>query len=337
MKPTLILTRVLRGGLGLLVLTLLGPVGAGQLTFKGIYLTRVAPEPDGAILTPIDLEIDAFSTVVRGLNDPENVACGPDGRLYVTEIGVQDRGRTVHRLLRYTRQGSGRTVLVRWEADRFRPSTLAFNAEGDLFIGSTSLAEGGPTQGLWVLPAAVEIQRVLSPPQQLLPAEAFLPPDNGTLYGVRPLDLLRSGPYAGDLLVIDAPVQAFTPGGRVLRALAPDFRRVTTFIPAHLDPDSGEPFKPAGLAVTPEGEVLISDFTNDKILRYSATGELLGTFAELSSPNQLAVAAEGTVYATNVGFRGRFVRGMLFVYDPQGNLLAEAGGSFLLRGVTVCP
>lgn len=103
---------VLCGALGLL-----GSVGVWQVNAQPppgqgtVYVTKTVRAPDGAILKPLDLGLGLFQPVVRGLNDPHDVLCGPDGRLYVNDLWQKERGRRVNRILRFNQDGSSKTLV----------------------------------------------------------------------------------------------------------------------------------------------------------------------------------------------------------------------------------
>jgi len=314
-----------------------------------VYLTQMGGMSEGAILTPLDLELSLYSRIVDRLSFPETVICAPNGDLYFTEtfapesvgaaasILIHKPGRIVetpqadfHRVARVKPNGSAPNYIVEWDDASLLPSSLALAPNGDLFIGSTS-KDDRPTQGIWRIRGVTQSTATFNPPEQILPPNIFAPPKKGTSNSVRPMDFLPNG----DLLIIDAPVE-MAPGGRVLRAAGPGYNATTTFIPPFDDMETRRSFKPSGLAVTPQGTVLITDFANDKILHYDAQGNFIGVFADLSSPNQIAVGVDGLVYVTNLRFRGRNVTGGLFIYDAQGTLLVSDSSPIFRRGITVC-
>ncbi len=337
-------------GLALLLAWALAWSGSAAAPARVFFSQLGRGNTDGAVLELFDPALGLYATVGPGFHHPSDLTCAAGEALYVTElfappasIGVRvgagetsvslQGEREEHRLVRLSLDGSSE-VLVRWENDRFQPSSAVLAPSGALLLGTTSVEDGRRTQGLWQL----ALPGLDGEPElrQLLEPDAFLPPRAPTGYSVRPLGFLSSGPYAGDLLIVDAPVQAFVPGGRVLRALAPDFTRLESFVPAFVDPESGVPFKPAGMAVRPDGEVLVSDFNNDKLLRFGPDGAPRGTFAEVKSPNQLAVSPTGDVYATNVEAVGPTVRGHVFAWDARGQRLGSVRTDSVPRAVAVC-
>ncbi len=330
---------------------LLSPSVASEAATQVFYSQLGRADLDGRVLNVEDPALQISITVRRALNGPSDLACASDGGLFVTDlqrpdgsvqVGLGSDGGSVslgiddatHRLLRLSVDGSLETV-KRWDASRFQPSSLAVASPGRILLGTTSVSDGQPTRGLWELrtPQGADDPEL----QRLIPPREFLRPVAGTSLSVRPLGFLSEGPHAGDLLVIDTPVQSLVPGGRVLRVTGPEFSRAEPFIEPFVDVDTDLPFKPAGLAVLPDGDVLVSDFTNDKLWRFRPDGTRVATFAEVTGPNQLAVAPSGHVYATTVSAVGPTVQGSLFAWNAVGELLWRIRAQGVPRGVAACP
>jgi sugar lactone lactonase YvrE len=303
---------------------------------KGIvYITKAEDFPYGEIIKPDDLILGTFTTIASGLGSPGVILCGPDGRLYVDSNEEEEGGRKVNRILRFNQDGSGRTVVAEWDSNELRPGAMVFAPNGDLYFGTGSIKRGQPTQGIWRIPGALQADGEFNPPEQVLPPTTFLTPTFDVNYATEPFAFLATGPFQGDLLISDRPRTSGTPGGRVVRALHPDFTSVEEFIPAFKDP-RGKPFLPPGLTINSQGDVFVTDFANGKILRYGPDGVFKGVFAILEWANQIAIGPDDIVYVTNVVFRdGKPERGGLTVYNPQGKWLA-AGWGMHWRGVTVC-
>lgn len=92
---------------------------------------------------------------------------------------------------------------------------------------------------------------------------------------------------------------------------------------------------PGGVALAPNGDVLVVDRPSSRIHRFSSTGTLLQTVvtqvgAPLSDPRDVAVNAQGEFYVTN--FDGR-----VNWYGPSGAILGSwlLGGANMASGVAV--
>ena len=86
--------------------------------------------------------------------------------------------------------------------------------------------------------------------------------------------------------------------------------------------------RPIGIAVAANGDVLVADAANHRVLRYAARGQLLWSFGEgrraagtagLNTPGGLALDMAGNIYAVDI-LNGRVVK-----LSPQGVYLAEYG------------
>jgi len=307
-------------------------VGAGLQPPPGkgtVYVTKVAPAPDGAILKVMDLALGITNPIISGLNLPFDVLCGPDGRFYVTEVWAREGIRTISRIVRFNQDGSGRTVLAQWPSSELRPIGLVFAPNGDLYFGTTSIAEGRRHKGIWRIRGALQADQQFNPPEQVLPLESFTRTPS-RYDSVTPQVFLSSGPFQGDLLLADSPSFTGDPGGHVLRAPKPEFNTVVEFIPQH---DNPNPFQPKGLAVNSQGDVFVSDTANDKVLRYGSDGTLKGTFAEIVGSMQIAIGPDDIVYLT--AWRSDSAAA-LFVLGPDGKVLGSSELAFRMYEVTVC-
>lgn len=77
---------------------------------------------------------------------------------------------------------------------------------------------------------------------------------------------------------------------------------------------------PHGIAVTPQGVLLVSDTNNNRILRVD--GDTVTTFATLGGPRGIDVAPDGTVYVAS-GVEHRIVH-----YSASGERLGVVGPRF---------
>jgi tripartite motif-containing protein 71 len=95
----------------------------------------------------------------------------------------------------------------------------------------------------------------------------------------------------------------------------------------------GEFHFPIGIAVNRKNEVFVTDFYNNRVQQFSASGKFLATFPTVDNPGGLAVDGEGNLYIAHFGLtpnkkrndeRGR-KKDQVSVYSPDGKLLREWG------------
>jgi sugar lactone lactonase YvrE len=287
--------------------------------------------PSAAILKPRDLSAGVFDTIVSGLRGSHDLHCGPDGRLYVNEPLRNER-----QILRFNQDGTAQTLVADLFALAVRPAQMDFSPEGDLYFGTDS---GTAIVGVWRVAGVLQSDQSFNRPENVLRLPPSLGPDT-LAHDSSGITFIRGGPFQGDLLVThgyeDNATETYR--GKVLRVLKPDFKTAMEFIPISTDEETGQSFGPAGIATNSKGEVFVNASENDKVLRYGPDGAPKGVFARLTSPNQIAIGPDDLVYVTNANYEGqRAVRGGLYVFDPEGQLLASTGEqNFSLRGVTVC-
>jgi DNA-binding beta-propeller fold protein YncE len=83
----------------------------------------------------------------------------------------------------------------------------------------------------------------------------------------------------------------------------------------------GEFDVPIDVAVSPSGEVFVTDFYNRRVQRFSPEGEFLGAFPTADSPSGLAVGHEGLVYVAE------FEEGRIAVYTAAGERIRRWGST----------
>ena len=83
--------------------------------------------------------------------------------------------------------------------------------------------------------------------------------------------------------------------------------------------EPGELDAPIGLAINAKDEILVSEFRNNRVQRFSTEGRALGRFAVLPMPGGIAVDREGRVYVAPL------MSHKVCVYSPAGRLLREWG------------
>ncbi len=314
---------------GLAGLAVLGaslfPTAQAQDKKITVYLTKPAPdEGDGAVLRldalPQGSQPAQITEIVKNLTGPANdIVCGPDGRLYVKDF-VREGDRFASRIVRFNQDGTGETLMAK--VPTLAISSMVFSTNGkDLYFGSHN---GG---GIWRLKGADPENQ----PEQILRNSAFQQPD-GRIRSIRPYALLNAGPFKGDMLIIDGLTSTGSQGNRVLRAKAPDFTALETFIP------SVSNFVPSGVAVNSKGEVFVTHFDgqNGRVLKYAPDGTPQGGFAALNFANQIWIDSTDTAWVTNAVFQGNSVRGGLNRFAPDGNRTLILDRTVIVRGVTAC-
>jgi len=294
----------------------LGAIAGEAQGLVSLYGTIASRAPDGRVVE-LDTQFLSVRTIARRLALPVGITCAADGSLYVAETHRQ----RIVRLDRFT--GALQTVV---RGDRtipsvpFAPYFVTFSPAGDLFFTTVTPSVGAVSfAGLWRLPAGARPEQV----EQLLPPERF--PD---AFGLGPLAFLSEGPYAGDLLVL---VWNETQPAWVARVPAPDFSTVVTFIP----PEERELTFISGLAVASGGDVYITDWDGNRILRYAPDGTFRDVVdLSLQKPNQIVFDSSGTMYITTTVF-GPDARSALHIVYPGGGQRV-IGGVDDLYGLAVC-
>jgi len=93
-------------------------------------------------------------------------------------------------------------------------------------------------------------------------------------------------------------------------------------------PEGQQPLQPAGIAVTPGGDIWLSDVGNHRVLLVNEQGEFLGAIGEgapssgeqgFNTPAGLALGAEGNLYVADTE------NGLVKKYSPMGVFLAAFG------------
>lgn len=123
----------------------------------------------------------------------------------------------------------------------------------------------------------------------------------------------------------NARIHKFDPGGRLLFSWG--------------EPGGGPgQFRvPHGIAVGPDGAVVVADRENGRLQFFSPEGRFVGEWTEIARPCQVAVDANGAVYVAELGYRAGMwpgtsapgpeaTGGRVSVFDPDGRLLARWGG-----------
>jgi sugar lactone lactonase YvrE len=90
----------------------------------------------------------------------------------------------------------------------------------------------------------------------------------------------------------------------------------------------GEFHFPIGIAVVPNGDILVTDFYNARVQRFTPQGKHLASFAVLPNPGGIAVDGDGNTYLTHFSaMKAKEAKkpDRVSVYSPQGKLLRQWG------------
>lgn len=85
---------------------------------------------------------------------------------------------------------------------------------------------------------------------------------------------------------------------------------------------------PIGIAVAGHGTILVSDFYNSRIQRFTSDGAFISSFATLANPGAIAIDGQGNLYVTHFSWASTGqppATDRMTVYDPQGKLLRTWG------------
>jgi DNA-binding beta-propeller fold protein YncE len=99
----------------------------------------------------------------------------------------------------------------------------------------------------------------------------------------------------------------------------------------------GEFRVPHGIAVAPDGTVVVADRENSRLQFFSPEGHYLKEWADIARPCQIVVDANGVISVAELGYRAGMwpgttapspdaTGGRVSIFDPGGRLLARWGG-----------
>jgi DNA-binding beta-propeller fold protein YncE len=134
---------------------------------------------------------------------------------------------------------------------------------------------------------------------------------------------------SGEIYVSDgygnARVHKFAPDGKLLLSWG--------------EPGSGpgQFHVPHGLAVSPDGAIVVADRENSRIQAFSQDGAFISQQRDIARPCQVAFDAAGNLYVAELGYRAGMwpgtsapspdaTGGRVSVFDPDGKLLSRWGG-----------
>lgn len=87
---------------------------------------------------------------------------------------------------------------------------------------------------------------------------------------------------------------------------------------------------PIGIALAPDGEVVVTDFYNARVQRFTPLGEYVASFAVLPNPGGIAIDAEGHIFLSHFSAMRRDEEkkpDRITVYDPLGRFVRTWGAT----------
>jgi len=271
-------------------------------------------------------ESSTFQTVIKNINSIRGLSCSDNSQLiYTTRDGGFSDSR-VNQIWRSEFDGSDSILIFESNDARLFIRTQLLTPLGDLLFGTYSRADQSAS-GIW------KIKNVLGTNFEFQEPELIIGPDSlrpfpGIEEFVSPAAFLRTGTHKGDLLLINTPRPPGIAGGSVLRAKAPDFIEVTEFISSNPEIPGMGPFQPLDVAVNSQGEIYVSDFTNDQILRFDDDGKFIEVLANFKNANRLTMGPDHLLFATNtveVEIGDQIVaNGVLNIIDTNTGLLLNS-------------
>jgi DNA-binding beta-propeller fold protein YncE len=95
----------------------------------------------------------------------------------------------------------------------------------------------------------------------------------------------------------------------------------------------GEFYSPTGIAVDPNGNILVADTGNGRIEKFSPTGIFITSIQAFEAPSGIAVDRAGNIYVTEIGSKHRVQK-----LGPDGTFIAQwAPGLYGPRKIAIGP
>src|SRR5207248_9346150 len=82
--------------------------------------------------------------------------------------------------------------------------------------------------------------------------------------------------------------------------------------------EEGEFDSPTGIAVDPDGNVLVADTGNGRIEKFSPNGTFVMSIEKFDAPNGIAIDRAGNIYVAEVGCKHRIQK-----LRPDGTFIAQ--------------
>jgi sugar lactone lactonase YvrE len=309
-------------GIGAVVLAVWGTLGLVLLrTVRGIpaaavpagMAPMVAPIPQGLRPVPVGPALALVAAVLL-LALPGAYflqrARGGDVSLSTSDVRFSDSN---------VQHGAGSTPAATLP-EQALPATLVRQVELGANLADLPAAVGKVKDRLYILDT--NRGRILAVGSDGTPAPIFESEGTGemSLRGALAMTVHDGWLYVasvqtGDIVVVDS-------SGRIEGLITPQV------------PEGQQPLQTAGIAVTPDGDIWLSDVGNHRVLLVNEQGEFLGAIGEgapssgeqgFNTPAGLALGAEGNLYVADTA------NGLVKKYSPMGVFLAAFGEDRLAR------
>lgn len=264
------------------------------------------------------LELGGFAIpktkVARRLISPLDGVCGLNGTVYFSDYGG-------NKIIAYDPS----EARVQEIAQINRPTSINFDANGDLFINSA--------QGVWKVKMANG--QPMGEPVKITPNFSS---GVSIIHGyyrfsrnIGGIAFLNKGPFAGSMVVVD------TPGSRVLRFDPPDFSSPKYFITSYsYKGKTASLSTPVGIAINSQGNIFVADAEKREILKFDSSGNYITTLpVRLYIPLHLEFDGLDNLYVTQWGLY--IGEGRVTTILPSGDKVRFVTALTDAWGIAVCP